>query len=140
MTTTTLAGTIAEHSAVETAATFDTTRGDYAHAARIALARRGTRDALIVALARARNWDTALAALTTITPTSEDIEQNLDATLAAIHWAKGDTGAARTIAARHPGHRMNGLIIRLLDADVPAEAWFDRMAAIDIDACYAFEA
>ena len=137
MTTTTLTGTITERSAVETAATFDTTRDDYAHATRIALARRGTRDALIVHIARYGTWAQALDALPRLA-FDGDAEENRLAIIAAAHWIAGDPSTGATIVAAHPGHRMMDLIGRLTDNGVPPQAWVDAMAGIDIDTCYQF--
>jgi hypothetical protein len=137
MTTTT---SISVRSAVASTAALDITQPDFQHSANIAFARRGTRDAVLVLLAD-RDAFTREAAdvLRTIEPRDAEVAANIDATIAAILWVVGDTVEAAAIAAKHPAHKMSRLVMRCIEADMPAPVWLHSVKHISLEDCFNFE-
>lgn len=136
MTTTNI---IDERTAVRIAATLDPTNPDYREAVEIALARRGSRDALIVTLARQNNWATVLDVFHDLRGGSTTTNTNVDAIYAAAHAVAGSPAIAAAVARLHPDHKMLSLLGQLVERGVPIANWLDRMAGLDADTCYDFE-
>jgi len=138
MTTTTI-NTISERSAVAKASTFDRTLPDYLHSIDIALARRGTRDALLVSVCKTQSWDKITATFPYITSDNPEVRENMIATRAIAKWIEGDTEEALRLSAMHPEHYMCSLVHTLIVQDITPERWIGIIENIDLDTCYSFE-
>jgi len=135
MTTTSI---LDERTAVQIAATLDPSNPDYREAVEIALARRGTRDALVVLLAQQGEWDTVLDVFHGLRGGNTAVSENINAIYATAHAISGSTAIAQAITRLHPDHKMLNLLSQLIDRRIPVVSWTDRMAALDPDTCYAF--
>jgi hypothetical protein len=136
MTTTSI---LDERAAVQIAATLDPSNPDYREAVEIALARRGTRDALVVLLARNNEWDKVLDVFHSLRGGNTAVSENIDAIYATAHAVTGSTAIAQAITRLHPDHKMLELVGKIIERRIPISEWLQRMASLDPDTCYAFK-
>jgi len=135
MTTTSI---LDERTAVQIAATLDTSDPFYRSAVEIALARRGSRDALVVTLARNDEWDKVLDVFHGLKSDDVNTNTNISAIYATAHAVAGSTAIASAIARLHPDHKMLELIGKLIERQIPISDWLQRMASLDTETCYDF--
>lgn len=125
--------------AVLAAARWDPEHPSWEPAVRVAFARRGTRDAVIVLTARDGDWHRAAAALAGVPPTGRfRTDQNIAAVLAIAHWTTGDTDAA-SAALPEAGHQMGDMVRRMIARRSSAAEWLSRIAAVDPVRCMEFD-
>ena len=135
MTTTSI---LDERTAVTIAATLDTSDPFYRSAVEIALARRGSRDALVVTLARNDEWDKVLDVFHGLRSDNVETNTNISAIYATAHAAAGSTAIAQAIARLHPDHKMLELVGQIIERQIPIRDWLERMASLELDTCYDF--
>lgn len=135
----TTASIIDERAAVQIAATLDPGNPDFHEALEIALARRGSRDALIATFAKKKDWASVLNVFHSLRSDSTVVSENVDGIYAIAHSIAGSPAIATAIARKHPDHKMLDLLATLIKRGIPVETWTDRLAALDLESCYQFE-
>ena len=111
--------------------------------------RRGTRDALLVTIAKGGLADhkALLARLVDFQHRNEptvmltiEAFNSLLATTALLHWVTGDPDAALEQLGCVAGqHRMTELLTQLLINEVPGDAYLAGLSSMTVEECLAFE-
>jgi len=112
---------------------------EWRDAALFILGGRGTRDALIVRLAQEDRVDEFALAVAGLEIDDKQIDANRDAVMAIAMWRHDDPLAGVLAARTADWHAMNSLLVRMVERDLPADVWLERMATMSVDVCLAYQ-
>ena len=142
--TTTTAIMIEEAAAIGIAAEMAINSPQWTDAMNTALARRGTRDALISALVREHGVDrNAWATIDLSILLLERIDtfaayQNYRALQAVIAYILGDNEVAKCLLEQQPEHKFSSLLWRVVDNGIEPKAWAAVTARMTLEECLVF--
>lgn len=128
-----------EGRAVLVVSRFDAGEPGFVAALEVALGRRGSRDALLVLMARERSWGAAVPVLSGVSCGGGDAEVNRLAVLGAALWCSGEPAEALGVLSGVPeDHVLRLMMSRFIERGVPGSVWAEQVAKQDVGRCFGF--